>query len=110
MSRRRIARVHAVTALVGFALILTFWLSTVVVELFGSADAVTTVKQAIPWGLLVLTPCVLYLGAVADQHPFDTRFQVVQAIELIAGATNLVLMGANIRDGLRLSGRLRVSR
>jgi len=31
---------------------------------------------------------------------------VVQVIELIAGATNLTLMGLNVRDGLRLSGRL----
>jgi hypothetical protein len=34
-------------------------------------------------------------------------FYVVQAIELIAGATNFVLMGLNVRDGLRMAGRLR---
>jgi len=31
----------------------------------------------------------------------------VQAIELIAGAINLTLMGLNMRDGLRMAGRLR---
>ena len=31
----------------------------------------------------------------------------LQALELAAGAANLSLMGLNIRDGLKLSGRLR---
>jgi len=31
----------------------------------------------------------------------------VQAVELVAGAINLTLMFLNIRDGLRLTGRLR---
>jgi hypothetical protein len=35
---------------------------------------------------------------------------VVQVIELLAGAANLTLMGLNMRDGLRMSGRLRVGR
>ena len=39
---------------------------------------------------------------------FDTAFYVVQAIELVAGATNLALMGLNARDGLRMAGRLRI--
>jgi hypothetical protein len=34
---------------------------------------------------------------------------VVQAIELLAGATNLMLMGLNVRDGLRTAGRLRAA-
>lgn len=39
------------------------------------------------------------------QHPF----YLVQAIELIAGPINLILMSLNLRDGLRMAGRLRVS-
>jgi hypothetical protein len=31
----------------------------------------------------------------------------VQAVELVAGAANILLMSLNIRDGLRLSGRLK---
>jgi hypothetical protein len=38
---------------------------------------------------------------------FDTSFYLLQAIELLAGAVNLSLMALNIRDGLRMSGRLR---
>ena len=60
-------------------------------------------------GLLVLVPCAIVLNRWAAAGSFDTSFYVVQAIELIAGAANFVLMGLNVRDGLRLAGRLRVT-
>lgn len=56
-------------------------------------------------GLLVLVPCAIVLDRWAAAGSFDTAFYVVQAIELIAGATNLSLMALNARDGLRLAGR-----
>ena len=40
---------------------------------------------------------------------FDTAFYVVQAAEPVAGTVNFVLMGLNVRDGLRIAGRLRVA-
>ena len=58
-------------------------------------------------GLLVLVPCAILLNRWAAAGSFDTAFYVVQAIELVAGATNLTLMGLNTRDGLRMAGRLR---
>jgi hypothetical protein len=60
-------------------------------------------------GLLVLVPCAIVLDRWAAVGSFDTAFYVVQAIELMAGATNLALMGLNARDGLRMAGRLRSS-
>ena len=60
-------------------------------------------------GLLVLVPCAIVLNRWAAAGAFDTAFYLVQAIELVAGATNLALMGLNARDGLRMAGRLRVS-
>jgi flagellar biosynthesis component FlhA len=57
-------------------------------------------------GLLVLVPCAIALNVWAATGRFDTWFYIVQVIELIAGAVNLTLMGLNVRDGLRLSGRL----
>ena len=60
-------------------------------------------------GLLVLVPCAIALNRWAAAGSFDTTFYVVQTIELIAGATNLTLMGLNARDGLRMSGRLRAT-
>ena len=56
-------RVHLAAATVGFLTILTFWVSTVISELFGSAHLITTVKQAIPWGLLVLAPALMTTAA-----------------------------------------------
>jgi hypothetical protein len=58
-------------------------------------------------GLLVLVPCALVLNHWAAAGRFDTSFYAVQALELIAGGVNLVLMAGNVRDGLRMAGRLR---
>ena len=144
--------IHLVVGLVATLTIAIFFSSTVLVELFGSPDAVAQVKRLIVspglWilvpaiaatggtgfvlsksrqgrlvalkmkrmpfiaanGLIVLIPCALFLNNWAAQGVFDTRFYLVQGLELLAGATNLVLMGLNIRDGFRLSGRLRPNR
>lgn len=56
-------------------------------------------------GLLILVPAAIFLCQWAASGLFDTRFYMVQGLELIAGAINLTLMGMNIRDGLRLSGK-----
>lgn len=53
-------------------------------------------------GLLVLTPAALFLSAKAQTGAFDAAFYAVQTLEWFAGATNLWLMGSNIRDGRRL--------
>jgi hypothetical protein len=58
-------------------------------------------------GLLVLIPSALFLAAKARAGEFDTAFYAVQALELAAGATNLILLGLNMRDGFKLSGRFR---
>lgn len=57
-------------------------------------------------GLLILIPAALFLASKAKAGGFDTTFYVVQAVELLAGPVNLVLLGFNMRDGLRLTGRL----
>jgi hypothetical protein len=58
-------------------------------------------------GILILVPSVLYLAWKAEHGEFDGWFVAVQTIEYLAGSANLVLMGLNIREGMRLSGRLR---
>ena len=58
-------------------------------------------------GLVVLVPAALFLAAKARAGAFDATFYAVQAIELVAGATNLFLLALSLRDGFRLSGRLR---
>ena len=56
-------------------------------------------------GILVLIPCAVLLERWASVGAFDLNFYIVQGIELLAGAINLILMGMNMRDGYRMSGR-----
>jgi hypothetical protein len=144
-------QVHFVAGLVAILSIAAFFVSTITVELFGSHEAVATVKALIvmpglfilvpaiaatggsgfflsksrqgrlvetkkkrmPFiaanGLLVLIPCAIFLNRWAAAGTFDTTFYLVQGVELIAGAVNLTLMGLNIRDGLKMSGRFRAA-
>ncbi|WP_414897069.1 hypothetical protein [Rhodovulum sp. YEN HP10] len=53
-------------------------------------------------GLLILVPSALFLAKKAAAQDFDAAFVVVQLSELAAGAINLTLLGANLRDGLRM--------
>lgn len=57
-------------------------------------------------GILILVPSALFLASKARAGAFDTGFYAVQALELVAGAVNITLMARNVRDGLRLAGRL----
>ncbi len=57
-------------------------------------------------GLLILLPAAFYLESKAAVGVFDTRFYLVQVVELMAGAVNLTLLGLNIRDGLTMTGRI----
>ena len=60
-------------------------------------------------GIFVLVPCAIFLDRWASSGSFDTYFYIVQCVELLAGAINLVLMGMNMKDGLRMNGRLGLS-
>ncbi len=53
-------------------------------------------------GILVLIPSALYLASKAIAGEFDTAFYAVQALELLAGAANITLLGLNMRDGLKM--------
>ncbi len=46
-----------------------------------------------PTAWLVLLPCAFYLNTLAGRGQFDGMFYGVQALELLAGAVNLTLMG-----------------
>lgn len=60
-------------------------------------------------GLLVLVPAAVYLSSKANAGAFDAGFYTVQVIELIAGATNLFLMGLSIRDGRTMTAHKRLA-
>ncbi|ABC22243.1 lipoprotein [Rhodospirillum rubrum] len=56
-------------------------------------------------GLLILVPAAFFLAWKAEAQAFDFWFYAVQAVELGAGAVNLVLLARNMRDGLARTGR-----
>ena len=136
--------IHPIAGALAIATIGTFWLSTVLSELFASHATVAAVKSTIPWGflllipalaatggtgvilamgrrnqqqeaprygalngILILIPSALFLASKAQAAEFDAMFYAVQAIELIAGATNITLLALNGRDGLKMKGWLR---
>ena len=55
-------RLHPISGTVALLLICSFWISTTLSELFGSAATITTVKTLIPWGLLLLVPAMATVG------------------------------------------------
>jgi hypothetical protein len=76
-----------------------------------AGDLVQAKKKRMPFiganGLLVLVPAAIYLNHLSGAGDFGSGFVAIQSLELLAGATNLTLMGMNLRDGMRLTGRLR---
>lgn len=75
-----------------------------------SNPLVSAKKRRMPFiaanGLLILLPSAFYLAGKAAAGTLDTAFYAVQVLELAAGAINITLLGQNLRDGLRLAGRL----
>ena len=141
------SKLHAAFGAMALLCIATFWVSTVVSELFMDPAAVVAVKNAIlagMWllvpamaatggsgfalakgrsgrlvevksrrmkfvaanGLLVLLPSAFVLATWANARRFDGAFYALQTLELLAGATNITLLALNMRDGLKLGGRL----
>lgn len=139
--------IHRVGAITATLCIGVFFTSTVVVELFGTVEAIATVKSLIvmpglfllipaiaatgatgfaiskgsnkgligrkrkrmPFigmnGLLILLPAAIVLDQWATAGSFDTRFYLLQGLELAAGSINLTLMFMNIRDGRKIKGK-----
>jgi len=60
-------------------------------------------------GTLILLPSAFALASMANAGRLDTLFYAVQALELAAGAVNIALLSLNMRDGLRMTGRLRAA-
>ncbi|WP_434779637.1 hypothetical protein [Neisseria sp. Ec49-e6-T10] len=58
-------------------------------------------------GLFILVPCAFYLASKAQQAQFDVLYYLIQSLELMIGAINLYLMGRSVRDGLKLSGKIK---
>ena len=55
-------KVHAIAGIIGFLAIATFWITTLLSELFGAPASITSVKHFILWGMLVLIPAMAVTG------------------------------------------------
>ena len=58
-----IKTVHPVAGAVALIMILSFWLATVLSELFASSSVIVMVKTMIPWGFVLLVPALAVAGA-----------------------------------------------
>ncbi|MBV1866163.1 MAG: hypothetical protein KUG74_17230 [Rhodobacteraceae bacterium] len=56
-------------------------------------------------GILILIPSAFFLASRAQVPNFDGWFYAVQTLEIIAGATNFILLGLNMRYGIALARR-----
>jgi len=56
-------------------------------------------------GMFILLPAAIYLNSWAAEGMFDTKFYMLQVIELVAGAINLTLMIKSMKDGKKLAGK-----
>lgn len=57
---------------------------------------------------VMLISLAIYLYYHANFKIIDTTFLVLQILELTLGLTNLILLGSNIKTGMKLSGRLKI--
>ena len=55
-------KLHAIAGVTGFLIILTFWTSTVVSEIFGAPQTIAQVKSMILWGMFGLIPAMAIAG------------------------------------------------
>lgn len=102
MSRPGLLKLHAAASTLGLAIVAAFFASSLYAEVAGDPATLVRVKTGIFYALFALVPCVLVLYRLATRDALDWRFTLVQGVELIAGGTNLVLLGLNLRDGMAL--------
>ncbi|MGR5360035.1 hypothetical protein ACPV54_04190 [Vibrio mediterranei] len=65
--RTSISLLHRTAAIIAFLLILSFFTSSVLVELFGSEQAVTAVKAVIFFSVWILIPCMAIAGITGSK-------------------------------------------
>jgi hypothetical protein len=101
MSARAARRTaHALAGTVAFATVLAFLLSTLAVELFGSAPAIAAVKAAIVKGLFLLVPALAIAGATGfasvGPHPKGPAATKLRRMKVIAPNGILILIPAAV--------------
>jgi hypothetical protein len=105
MQRSLLVKIHAATAMAATATIAIFWTSTVAVELFGSASAVTTVKTGIAWAMLWMVPLMAATGIsgarLAGANPKGVVAAKLKRMKVIAANGLCILVPSAIFLALR---------
>jgi hypothetical protein len=123
-------RAHLIAGMPATLCIATFFLSTIITELFGSHAAVAQLKSLIVTpGLWIMVPLMAAAGGSGILLATSRKGRLVDAkkkrmlliaanglpvlvpcaivLNRWAAASNLTLMALNARDGMRMVGRLR---
>jgi len=58
-------------------------------------------------GILIMIPCAIFSIAGRLPGPLTPLFTRCRRLELVVGAVNFVLLGKNMADGMKMSGRFR---
>lgn len=89
-------RIHILAASLALITISTFWLSTVIAELFLSHAAVIALKMVLPWGFIVLIPAMAAAGITGSRLANGRKGGLIgtkqKRMQLIAGNGVLVLV------------------
>lgn len=89
-------RIHILAATLALITISTFWLSTVIAELFLPHTAVIALKTSLPWGFLVLIPAMAAAGITGNRLARGRKGGLIgtkqKRMLLIAGNGLLVLV------------------
>ena len=87
---------HAAAGTVALLTIMTFWISTVLSELFGSYETIIAVKTAVLWGMLILIPAMATAGATGNMLGKGWRLPQVarktKRMKIIAANGILILL------------------
>ncbi|SPF77290.1 hypothetical protein ALP8811_02315 [Aliiroseovarius pelagivivens] len=91
-------KIHAAAGSIAFLCVLSFWTSSVTVEVFGSHAAIAMVKQMIVYALIVMVPAMAIVGATGMSLGAKRKGALIEAkkkrMPIIAGAGLLVLVPA----------------
>ena len=103
-------KVHVVAATLALLFIATFWLSTIIAELFMSTAAVAQVKQGIAYALLGFVPVVAATGAsgfaMGGKSPYPLiaakrrRMPFIGAIGLLMLAPAAIFLSVRAQAGM----------
>lgn len=89
-ARLVVRRIHLVAAVTAFLTVVTFWTATVLVELFGTHEAIAGVKGAVLWGMIILVPAIAAAGGTGFRLGGKS-----QAAVIVAKRRRMPLIAAN---------------